>query len=929
MTPGPNDSEPRLRTVDALTERVKELRCLYDIAEVLQTNRLSLQQTFQRVVDRIPTGWTYPDLCQARLGCLGVVCETPKYRATSLVQRVPIVLEGEQVGSLEVSYPEGGFPAGDDPFLIEEKKLLEVIAQKVGEYAGARQAWIEGGAADGAAPPEPVSKQGPEWRSILLLVRQTDTGLHGRLLRRLMNYLVLQSLPLIQSLAVQFNAAIYAQRKSEAAGENEPLPKGDMALLDKLVDEVIRLAGVTVQDDLLTVLLKQWIRQDRLGLFALDLERRSISLAEVSGIVSRFCRETREGDPVLSRSDELGARVALTRRLLTDSLPLIRVAREHLGLHDFGTLLQRVAGPAQGVGRVGGKAAGLILAWHILKRKAAEHPLLASIKIPHTWYLTTDSQDDFLHNNALEDLQTLKFASLDEVRNTYPYLEQVFKHSHFTPEIVQLMRVALEDLGEGPLIVRSSSLLEDNEGTAFSGKYRSLFLTNQGPLESRLEALLDAIAEVYASTFGPDPIQYRTERGLLDFNEEMGIIIQRVIGQKVGKYFFPAFAGVMLSNNEFRWSPRIKREDGIIRMVVGLGTRAVDRIGSDFPTLVCPGRPDIRVNVTPDQIVRYSQKALDLLNLETGGFESVPIEQLLRECGDELPMLERLVSIQERNILRKPMKGMLDLNAHDVVVTFAGLLENTDFIKQMREVSVVLQQALGVPVDVEFAHDGKDLYLLQCRPQCRMGDVEKVSIPHGIPSKHKVFSANKYVTNGRVTGIRYVVYVDPAGYSGITSRDELVAVADAVSKLNGILPRRKFILMGPGRWGSRGDITLGVGVTYAGICNTQMLIEIARRKGGYVPDLSFGTHFFQDLVEANIRYLALYPDEEGDLFDERFFLESPNAFLELLPEYVRLERVIRVIDVQRVLPGGELNVYMDGENDQALAFLTEGRPATA
>jgi hypothetical protein len=129
--------------------------------------------------------------------------------------------------------------------------------------------------------------------------------------------------------------------------------------------------------------------------------------------------------------------------------------------------------------------------------------------------------------------------------------------------------------------------------------------------------------------------------------------------------------------------------------------------------------------------------------------------------------------------------------------------------------------------------------------------------------------------------------------------------------------------MGPGRWGSRGDITLGIRVTYADISNTLMLIEIARKKGSYVPDLSFGTHFFQDLVESRIRYLALYPDEEGIIFNEDFFRRSPNVLATLLPEYAYLEHVVRVIDVPQATGGCELQVIMDGERDQALGFLSE------
>jgi len=224
-------------------------------------------------------------------------------------------------------------------------------------------------------------------------------------------------------------------------------------------------------------------------------------------------------------------------------------------------------------------------------------------------------------------------------------------------------------------------------------------------------------------------------------------------------------------------------------------------------------------------------------------------------------------------------------------------------------------------VDLEFAHDGTHLYLLQCRPQSRMEDAGRVSLPSRVEFDHKLFSASKFVTNGYVGDIRYIVYVDPEEYRKLPDLADLVGIADAVARLNSVLPRRQFILMGPGRWGSRGDVTLGVGITYSGINNTALLVEIARKKGNYVPDLSFGTHFFQDLVEAHINYLALYPDDEGNLFNEAFFRDSPSVLTQFLPEFARLERAVRVIDIEQVFPDSELNIVMDGDKDRALGFV--------
>ena len=170
-----------------------------------------------------------------------------------------------------------------------------------------------------------------------------------------------------------------------------------------------------------------------------------------------------------------------------------------------------------------------------------------------------------------------------------------------------------------------------------------------------------------------------------------------------------------------------------------------------------------------------------------------------------------------------------------------------------------MNETLKSPVDIEFAHDGEDFYILQCRPQSFIMDSVAMPIPQDIPEKDIIFSADKYISNGVVPDITHIVYVDPEKYVELKDLNQMKEVGRAIGRLNKVLPKRCFILMGPGRWGSRGDIKLGVPVSYSDINNTAVLIEIARKKGNYLPDLSFGTHFFQDLVESAIRYLPLYP----------------------------------------------------------------------
>jgi len=284
----------------------------------------------------------------------------------------------------------------------------------------------------------------------------------------------------------------------------------------------------------------------------------------------------------------------------------------------------------------------------------------------------------------------------------------------------------------------------------------------------------------------------------------------------------------------------------MIRLVAGLGTRAVDRVADNYPVLVSPNRPEIKVNALVEETIQYSQQQVDVINLENGIPETIDLAELFKKYGGEYPLLEQLVSIYSGDQLKPPMGMLFDPESSDLIVTFTGIMEKGPFIPQMKKILALLKEKLGTPVDVEFAHDGKNLYVLQCRPQSQSTIAEKVTIPKNIVGSRKVFSAKKYVTTGEIRNIEYMVYVKAKAYEELENIDDMRTVARIVSELNKKLPRRKFILMGPGRWGSRGDIKLGVPINYRDINNTSLLIEIGRKKGNQLPVLSFGTHFFQD-----------------------------------------------------------------------------------
>ena len=904
----------------SLQERAKELNCLYRIEEIINAEELTLDEVFRGVVDAIPPGWQYADVCVARIRYDDEDYAFGDYRETEWTQSATIRVYGEPVGTLDVAYVQQMPLADEGPFLKEERKLLETIAERIGSCITHRRL-LEAMQSMRESERTPRHR-GREWSAILDLLRRTDQSLLMRVARKMINHLCWSGVKEAGGLLQDFRSHHESDEPEVFFESNRPRGRDDAPSATVLADRVFELSAAHLSDDEIISCVHDWIKQDRASFLVNTLENHHTAISEVSDAIQRY-QHAGHGEVELSPSTRKGLLVSLVRRFLSDQLEYINVAKRYVEIRDFHQLIRRLIYPAQGHGKTGGKGAGLFLAYQIIRQSRDENELLAEIKTPKTWYLTSDGMHDFVYCNHLEDVFSQKYKEIDEVRQEYPDIVQVFKNSQFSSAIVKGLSLALDDLGDRPLIVRSSSLLEDRFGAAFSGKYKSLFLANRGTKQERLDALMDAIAEVYASTFGPDPIEYRAERNLLDFQEGMGVLIQEVVGTRIGDYFLPAFAGVALSHNEFRWSPRIKREDGLVRLVPGLGTRAVDRLGDDFPILVSPGQPGLRANATPEEVVRYSPRYMDVINLNTNKFETVDVGEFLGQVGDEMPAAEQLLSVFSDGHLRQPMVGNVDFAKDDLVVTFEGLLNRTPFVKQIHALLTLLERELAHPADIEFASDGKDLYLLQCRAQAPAKYAKPAPIPRDIPHSRLIFSANRYVSNGTAPNITHIVYVDPEQYGRLGSREELIAVGRAVGKLNKLLPKRQFILMGPGRWGSRGDIKLGVPVTYSDINNTAMLIEIARKTGDYTPDVSFGTHFFQDLVEAEIRYLPLYPDDEDVAFNTAFLARSPNLLAELAPEFSSLSDTVRVIDVPRAADGQVLHVLMNADLDEAVAVLTE------
>ena len=896
--------------IDQLGERIKELNCIYGVTTLIQNPKLTPDEVLNETLLLIQQAWQYPEITCVRININGKNYQTSNFKETEWKQSLAWEFQGKEC-ELSIYYIEEKPEIDEGPFLMEERMLLNAIGDLIGTY-------LEKIEMDEQLSGMIGGTKKHDWEILLDILIKTDPRGSLRLTRRMIYYLYRIKNEDITHLLT--NVCSIDDRDSEWCGINIPNPKEDIMALKRIQKDVFGIAKKSISEDEIDRLFNTWLKADKARPLLIASQKRGITLGEISDNINRYW-DMPEDARELIPEDETTIITALIRRFFTNRLKYINIAKKYIKLEDFVVLLKQLVGSPTGEGKLGGKTAGIYLSQKIIEEEGKKEKYLNNIKFAKSWYITSDTMTDVIRYNDLDDIVHVKYQEPGEIRQEHPFLEQLLKNCTFPPYIISGLRGIIEEIGDKPMIVRSSSLLEDSYGAAFSGKYKSLFLVNTGSEEERLDALTNAISEVYASTFAPDPIEYRKERGLLDFYEEMSILIQEVVGTRIGPYFLPVFAGVALSNNEFRWSPRIRREDGIIRIVSGLGTRAVDRVGNDYPVLVSPNRPEIQVNALIDETIQYSQHFMDVINLEKSTMETVETTKLMKRYWDDYPQINRIVSAHREGTL-SPVQGIiLDIDKTDIVVTFNRLFEKSEFINQMKLLLNTLKSKLETPVDIEFAHDGKDLYLLQCRPQYQALEQERIPIPKNIPRNRRLFTANKYVTTSHIENIEYIVYVDPDSYENLTERNQILDVAKAIGILNKKLPKRKFILMGPGRWGSRGDVKLGVPVQYNDINRTSLLIEIAKKKGTYLPDLSFGTHFFQDLVEANIHYLPLYPDEPENLFNTRVFDIAVNKLQDFSPKHIHLEDVLKVVKVSEIDDGGTLSIIMDGDANTAMAYL--------
>lgn len=578
---------------------------------------------------------------------------------------------------------------------------------------------------------------------------------------------------------------------------------------------------------------------------------------------------------------------------MTKDQRLQEMLRKYYKPKDYFTVRDRMIGS----GAIGGKACGMLLARKIAHTTLPEYREYSE---PHdSFYIGSDVFYTYIvSNNCWETriAQRTQEGYFDQAQS----LKQALLTGQFPAAIREKFRSVLEYYGQSPIIVRSSSLLEDGFGNAFAGKYESVFCVNQGSPEERLEAFEQAVRRVYASTMDISALEYRRQRGLEHQDEQMAVLVQRVSGSYWGSLFFPTAAGVGYSYSAYKWNRDMDQAAGMLRLVAGLGTRAVDRTENDYPRLVNLDRPAASSLATAAEKHKFSQRHMDVLDTQNNVLLSKETDELL----PELPLWYKK-AVMERDYEAEDALNRMGRYRQVWFVTCQKLLENRAFTGLMQKILKTLEQAYGNPVDIEYTvnldEEGEFVVnLLQCRPLYTGSKGGSVEIPQ--LKEKDVFFALKDSSMGNSVKekIDVVLQIHPKAYYEYPYAKK-VQVAKAVGKINRYYKDKgkNILFLTPGRVGTSSP-ELGVPVAFADISGFSGICEVSDSQAGYMPELSYGSHMFQDLVEADISYSALWNNEKTLAYNPELFADLKNCFPEICPDQEELFPMFRVTEPENL-----------------------------
>jgi hypothetical protein len=462
----------------SLEERAKELDCLYRVDEVLARRSLSSEEVYRQLIDALLPGWPYPNACQVTVTVDGKTYAPDDFVNTGWCQQADICVEGEKIGEVAVYYTEKMPGESEGPALDEERRLINAIAERISYFImqhrlqSLHESIFE-------AIELPATQHRHPWGILLEFLERTDPHLLSRITRKMVNHLCWAGIEAAQPL-LHLSLEQGGPPEDRIPDENRPLKRRRLHHAAELTQRTFEVAAANLSEAEIVECIQSWINEEKSTILIKSLENPGTGLAEMAEAVERYQSAGIE-DSELPRAVQTSLRVALLRRYFVDSLDYINVAKNFVSVRDFYALTQQVIYPSKSQGKLGGKGAGLFLASRILARSTEHRELFANLRTPKTWYVASDGALEFIHYNNLEELYNTKYMEIERVRQDYPHVVQVFKNSRFPPELLKGLAAALDDFGDRPIIVRSSSLLEDRVGAAFSGKYKSLFLACRMP----------------------------------------------------------------------------------------------------------------------------------------------------------------------------------------------------------------------------------------------------------------------------------------------------------------------------------------------------------------------------------------------------------------------------------------------------------------
>ena len=547
-----------------------------------------------------------------------------------------------------------------------------------------------------------------------------------------------------------------------------------------------------------------------------------------------------------------------------------------------------------GTGMIGGKACGMLLSRAIIRN---EEPAISEVLEPHeSFYIGSDVYYTYIVDNGFWDLRVRQRTEEGYFELADEFSEHLLNGTFSQTMEEQFARI-IDFYGQDPYIVRSSSILEDGFGNAFAGKYESVFCINRGSMSERILEFENAVKTVYASTMNMSALDYRKRRGLDKRDEQMALLVQRVSGTYYGSYYMPAAAGVGYSYSPYRFLDKIDPGAGMLRLVMGLGTSAVDRTEGSYPRLVSLDMPEKTVYTNKADKHSYSQRKVEVVNVSEGVMSKLDLEAL----EPMLPkFLERLLLEHDSDTERRLRE--MGRNVPVRFISCEGLVKNEKIMNQMQTMLRCIQNEYDYPVDTEFTINISEsgdylINLLQCRPLQVLNDRARITIPQDLGEEHIVLeSKGASMGLSRTVRLDCVVYVDPIAYYNMPYVDKY-KVAKMIGRVNSCYrdQSKKLMLIVPGRIGTTSP-ELGVPVVFSDISSFEAICEIEESKAGYNPELSYGSHIFQDLVEANILYTAVFRNEKTIHFTPEKFMQGKDISDQFDQDH-DLSEIVKIYDM--------------------------------